>query len=320
MVALAFLRLIRIRILILIAVVQYLMRWCLLGPMFNINDFDFIITDGQFALLVLAGVLIAGGGYAINDYFDVKIDRINKPKKVVVDRFIPRRIAMATHIIFSAIGLALAFFVSYQLGIWKLSVLYFFASFALWFYSTSFRHQFLFGNLVIALLAGFVPMMVGIYEIPLQNREHSDLITEYGFSVFNQPAYWVIGYAIVFFILTLAREITKDIVDIKGDRLYGGNTIPIVLGITYTKAIIISVYVILGLAITWYYFNFLIHHTGMTPLFLLVCGLIVFQFILIFRSKTKKHFSRSANLNNIMTILVALSSILVMLSIQTNFE
>lgn len=67
-----------------------------------------------FLLLVIASVLIAAAGYIINDYFDLHIDVLNKPQKVVIDRKIKRRWAIVLHLVFSAIGLALSFYISYR--------------------------------------------------------------------------------------------------------------------------------------------------------------------------------------------------------------
>lgn len=315
MVIIAFFRLIRLPILLLIVCIQYVMRWCILEPMFQINGFDFIISDSRFAMLVLASILIAGGGYAINDYFDAKIDRINKPKRVLVDRLIKRRTAMATHVAMSTIGMFIAVFVSWRLGVWQLSVLYFFVSFCLWFYSTTFQHQFLIGNIIISLMAAFIPLLVGIYEIPLQNWAHVDLIRESGSSTFNVPAFWILGYATALFILTLAREITKDVVDMKGDKLYGARTIPIVLGVKRTKWIMVLVYLLFTAFIGWLYLNFLIENEKISVVFILILAATAFQLIIIFKAKTKRQFAHSGNLNNLVTFLVLLSAIMVRLSI-----
>ena len=80
MVIYAYFKLVRFPILILIAIIQYSVRYFVLEPMLKINGFDLIMGDLNFAILVLSSILIAGGGYAINDYFDAKIDRLNKPK------------------------------------------------------------------------------------------------------------------------------------------------------------------------------------------------------------------------------------------------
>ncbi|MBP8156165.1 MAG: UbiA family prenyltransferase, partial [Leadbetterella sp.] len=84
-----FLKLIRWNNLLIIAFSQYLVRYFLVE-----NTENSIFTDWEFLILVLSTVFIAAGGYIINDYFDVKIDQINKPDEVFVGRIIKRRYAL----------------------------------------------------------------------------------------------------------------------------------------------------------------------------------------------------------------------------------
>src|SRR5688572_22737914 len=57
------------------------------------------IFDPRLLLLSLSTVAIAAAGYIINDYYDVKIDYINKPERVVVGKSITRRFAILFHVI-----------------------------------------------------------------------------------------------------------------------------------------------------------------------------------------------------------------------------
>ena len=180
----------------------------------------------------------------------MKIDRVNKLNKVIVDRYIKRRIAMVLHMILSGLGLLFAAYLSYKVGMWQLSALYVFAIFTLWHYSTTLQHQFLVGNLAISLMAGFVPLIVGLFEIPLQNQAHPEVVEQLGYSIFNVPAFWIIGLSSAIFILTLAREITKDVIDFRGDRIFGSRSIPVQVGVKSTKSILISVYAVFGAAFT----------------------------------------------------------------------
>ena len=82
---LAFLKLIRLPNLLIIAFTQYMIRLCLIEPSLGIYSMYLQTSDLEFFLLVLATVLVAAGGYVINDYFDVKIDHINKPEQLVID-------------------------------------------------------------------------------------------------------------------------------------------------------------------------------------------------------------------------------------------
>lgn len=318
--ALAYLRLVRFPILLLIGVIQYAVRWFILKPMLAINGYDLIVTDGAFLLLVSSSMLIAAGGYAINDYFDVKIDRVNKNKKVIVDRFIKRRVAMMLHLVLTGIGFAIAGYLSWKLGLWQMIAIYVFAVFTLWHYSTNLQHQFLVGNLAIALMAGSVPLIVGLFEIPLQNAAHPELIQQLGYSIFNIPAYWIIGLSSALFLLTLAREITKDVIDVRGDRLFGAKTVPIQLGVKTTKSILITIYAIFGAAFTWVYIEFLHVHLGMTTIFSVVVLLLLAQITLIFKARTKRHFNSTVHLNNSITLIILLSTYLVKLSIESYFS
>lgn len=315
----AYLQLIRAPILLLIASIQYAMRHFIIEPMLNINGFELQVSQMNFFWLVLSSLLIAAGGYCINDYFDVKIDRINKIKRVVVDRLIARRMAMILHMVLTGAGVFLAAFVSFKLGVWQLTSLFILVSFALWIYSTTLQHQLLIGNLVISILAGGVSLIVGLYEIPLQNAANKAMIQEMGFSVFNVPAYWIMGFSALIFLLTLGREITKDVVDVRGDKLYGSKTIPAIWGVKASKSVIITVYAFFGVLFSWFYFNYLSVHLGMSTVFSVVALALVLQIVLLVRARTKKHFSYSVNLNNLITILLILSTYLAKISIESYF-
>lgn len=321
MVIIAYFKLIRLPILLLIVAIQYATRLFVIEPMLHISGYGLIMTDQDFLLLVISTVLIAAGGYAINDYFDAKIDRVNKPKRVVLDRLIKRRVAMALHLVLSGLGFALSAYLSWKVGMWKLTSLFFFAIFTLWFYSTNLKNQFLVGNLVIAALAGFVPLIVGLFEIPMQNAAHPDLINKLGFSIFNIQAYWVMGYAALLCGLTLIREITKDVIDIRGDRMFDCRTLPIVLGVKSTKVVIMLLYLALMAALAWLYALYLhMHSLAFVGLFAMVELGMAAQFVLVFMAKTKTQFLHSANLNNLVTLLVVLSMFLLKLSIEQNFD
>ena len=79
---------------------------------------------GEFALLLLSTLLIAAAGYIINDYFDTKADRINKPEKVFVGRTISRRWALMLHVAFSSVGALMAIYLAWRCGNLKLRKLH----------------------------------------------------------------------------------------------------------------------------------------------------------------------------------------------------
>src|SRR5690606_14241475 len=97
-------------------------------------------------------VMIAGAGYIINDYFDIRIDNINRPEKMVLERTIPRRMAIIMHTALNLIALFLAGLVARKAGNYSWLLLQLCCTLLLWFYSTHFKRQFATGNIVVSLL------------------------------------------------------------------------------------------------------------------------------------------------------------------------
>ncbi|MEM9022670.1 MAG: geranylgeranylglycerol-phosphate geranylgeranyltransferase [Bacteroidota bacterium] len=298
----AFLQLIRLPNLLIIAATQYLMRECLIKVLLRVRStelsgyFEVQVSEGQFFLLTLSTVLIAAAGYIINDYFDIKIDRVNKPHKVVIDRYIKRRVAMGAHIVINFLAIAIAVVVSFQLNRLVLVSIHIFSAGALWFYSTDFKNKFLVGNLVIAINAALVPLIVGLYEVPLLNERYTEEVAQFG-PIFNLIAYWIIGYTVFAFVLTVAREITKDIVDIKGDKNYGCQTIPIVLGIKPTKYSILLIYALFAAGVAYVQQTYLPDRATLFFCLFILGGLTGWASLVIIKAKTKPQFALASSIN-----------------------
>src|SRR5688572_33495232 len=101
----AFLKLVRLPNLFFIALSQVLFQYCIYRPMYegSIPANDTL----HFIFLMLASVSIAAAGYIINDYFDINIDEVNKPNRMIVDKVISRRWAIAWHFMLITVGLVL---------------------------------------------------------------------------------------------------------------------------------------------------------------------------------------------------------------------
>ncbi len=245
----SFLKLIRLPNLLIIALTQYMIRLFLIEPILNLAGMYLQISDLEFFLLVFATVLVAAGGYIINDYFDVRIDQINKPNQLVIDKGVKRRVAMGAHAVLSFIGVAIGLVISWRCNILLAGGTLFASSvIGLWFYSTSFKYKFLSGNIVISIFTGMIPFMVALFEIPRIIARYNSKLTlqqeELGAMVTDTILLWVGVYAIMALGLSLIREIIKDMEDVEGDNEYGCKTIPIVLGIKKAKIIVASLIVL----------------------------------------------------------------------------
>src|SRR5687767_11217628 len=130
--ALELLKLMRWQNLLIIAVTQYLVRFFIIKPVFFNYKIEHSLSEWQFALFVLATVCIAAAGYIINDYFDVEIDRINKPDDMVIGNMISKRTAFQLHLVFNAVGVTLGFAVAFFAANVKLGFIFVVVAGLLW--------------------------------------------------------------------------------------------------------------------------------------------------------------------------------------------
>lgn len=249
-----FIRLLRPVNLLIIVATMYFMRIFILKAILGANDLALLMTDWQFALLVVSIVFIAAGGNIINDYFDLRADRINKPHRVIIGKHVKRRVAMVSHVTLSIAGILIGGYLSWEVGMWKLVIIHLFAAASLWYYSVIFKRELLIGNLVVSLLSALIPLTVGLFEIPLVMDAHGDEVRAFFTQVdpgadpnwfFKILYYFILGFAGFAFLLTFIREIQKDLADVRGDRQVGCRTMPIVLGERRTKLIVM---VLLGMS------------------------------------------------------------------------
>ncbi|MBR6493150.1 MAG: geranylgeranylglycerol-phosphate geranylgeranyltransferase [Paludibacteraceae bacterium] len=200
-------------------------------------------------LLMLATVLIAAGGYVINDYFDVKIDRINRPDEVIVTRSISKPTAMRLSIILSGIGIGFGIVLAILLRSMTFAILFIIIPGLLWFYSSSYKRLFMIGNLIISLLAALTPMIVAMANVAILQLRYATILP-YTTLVHDLYA-WLGGFALFAFLLTWVREIVKDMQDQMGDRELECHSMPVVWGDHWTK-VFVTVLIVLTLAIIGY--------------------------------------------------------------------
>jgi len=230
------LQVVRYRNLIIVAATMYLMRFFILQPLLNQKGMTLLLNELNFLMLTLATVFITAAGYVINDYFDTRTDLINRPQTVIVGKSLSRRVVISLHWLLNVAGVALGIIVSFAIGKPLLSLVFFVIPGLLWFYSTTYKRQFLLGNIIVAFLTALVPLMPLLFELPMLYDTYWQTLI-FVPSVFNTIIYWVGGYAIFAFWLTLFREIVKDIEDFEGDSEYGRNTLPVVLGLLMSRTI-----------------------------------------------------------------------------------
>ena len=229
---LAFLKLIRWQNLLFIVITQILYENCVYLPIYGSH------STNQLGFIILASVLIAAAGYIINDYFDLNIDQINKPDRVIVNNSVSRRWAIFWHLVLSLLGLFFTVLALPPSLFWYLILANLFSILLLWLYSTNFKKQLLIGNVVISILTSWVILILFFSKSPLSfdniiSADYKEI------RLFRLTMLYA-GFA---FIISLIREVLKDMEDRVGDARYGCKTIPIVWGLPASK-VFVAVWII----------------------------------------------------------------------------
>jgi geranylgeranylglycerol-phosphate geranylgeranyltransferase len=157
------------------------------------------------ALASLSGALVAAGGYAINDYFDVEIDKVNRPTRPIPNGVLSATEAWWVWRLLSSAGIIVGAFIGpYALGVvicWVIS---------LYFYSKRYKRSVLVGNLLVGVMTGLAFVFGGI----IAGNVESSFIP-----------------AVFAFLVNLSRELVKDVEDVEGDAQNNARTLPVKHGV-----------------------------------------------------------------------------------------
>lgn len=232
-------------------------------------------------LLMVSTMMVAAGGYIINDYYDLKIDMINRPEQVVVGKTLSRRKALVSHLLISMAGIMIGTLFS-----WKIGALHIFSTFLLWYYSNHLRRFFI-GKIVIASLTAFSVLAVGIgYEVVSYRLM--------AFATFGAAVVWV-------------RELIKELGNAKGTKAFGVESVHEVWGVRGTKALIWTITVVaVGLVV---YFVIQVKTQIIAYYYAAHLPLIIWFSYKVYRADRKAHFLWLKNFTNLL-ILSGLVSML----------
>jgi geranylgeranylglycerol-phosphate geranylgeranyltransferase len=181
------------------------------------------LISGIFNLYVPVACIIVfiftGAGNAINDYVDHKIDAINKPERPIPSG----RISLNVAAIYATILFIIATIMSLLIGIIP-GIIVVLSAILMFLYAYKLKKSCLIGNLSIAFLTGLCFVFAGVV---LQTVYLSILLGFYAF------------------LMTMAREIVKDMEDVEGDSMEGANTFPIKFGMK-SSSILAAFFMILA--------------------------------------------------------------------------
>ncbi len=233
--------------------------------------------------LIVSTLMVAAGGYIINDYYDQKIDMINRPRTVVVGTQLSRRWALGSHWTLSTLAVVIGFLAAPIVG-W----FHCFSIFMLWYFSNSLKRFFL-GKMVIGWLAGMAIIVVSFL---------------YGVASLKLLAFAVFGGGLIWI-----RELVKDIENVKGSRMHGVRDMVNIWGLIGTKWFI----GLLGAASLILLIAFVarLGSPVLTIYYIVLLPLILWFTILLVKADRRIHFRKLRMILNVLILLGLLSMLLV---------
>lgn len=208
---------------------------------------DYTLPMWAFVASVIAVICVTAAGNIINDYFDQKVDKINKPEKVVVGKKVKRRVAIVLHQGMNVLAVIMSLLVCYAADYyWPMAIPVLVIT-LLWWYSPILKKQVLIGNITVAACTAAVPLWGTIFEIHGLRESYADMLVNPD-EFFQRMWLWTLALCFFAFILTLMREAVKDMEDISGDKAGDYHTLPIVHGETKTKQYVYALMIIYMMA------------------------------------------------------------------------
>jgi 4-hydroxybenzoate polyprenyltransferase len=282
-----FFRFLRFSNLLIVAVSQYLIRYCLIKPaLLDGNSVNYWQNDElSFGLFVGMTVFAATGGYIINDIIDESIDAVNKPEKQFIGVYFDRKNAYKLYGLFIIIGLLCAISLCFYSGHNDWIFYYTSASMLLFAYSKWLKKRVLIGNIVVAIFTACVAwgLILPLITTPIAATAAYKIRVEI-----------LVLYCLFAFLSNLWREIIKDIEDIEGDALHACQTMPIKWGIKFAKNTAFSAGISLLLLVIFFITELLNfyqnqqYNTLPSIIWLIVCVILPLLYTLFIQYKAKE--------------------------------
>tara|TARA_R110000787_G_scaffold263713_2_gene369558 strand:- start:5588 stop:6496 length:909 start_codon:yes stop_codon:yes gene_type:complete len=292
-----FLKLIRSKNLFMVLLTMVLTKYALISSYLSQTS----LTNLEFILLSLSVLLITAGGYIINDIFDIEVDKINKPEKVIVSDSISLKNAWIYYFMLSSIGLLLGIYLSFEKQLNFFSLYFIVAIILLFLYSRFLKRLPLIGNLTISLLVSLSIFLIYAFDNSVLNFK-SDGLNSLFLTV-------IIFYYLLFsFFSTLVRELIKDIEDVNGDNALKMKTIPVILGIKRTRNIVIGIsFLILFFLFLVFKESFLSEEYELSLIILIESILFLGLIYKLWNAQTKKEFHFLSNFMKVIMLVGILS-------------
>ena len=246
-----------------------------------------VVFDLHFLYIVLASVCVVSAGYIINNFYDDKVDRINRPLKTGLDNFVKQETKLRLYFFLNFLGFFFGFFVS-----WKAGLFFAFYIFAIWFYSHKLKKY-----PVTGLITATTLTVMPFFTLFIYYKNFSEII---------------FIHAIFLFLVIMARELIKDLQNMKGAIANNYETFTVVYGEKKTKKLSI---ILLFLTLIPSFFLFSYPELSYMKYYFYF-ALITLLFVTIYLWKSTKR-NQYSSLHNVLKLLL-LIGVLCLVFIDTS--
>lgn len=305
-----FLKLIRFQNLLLLALMQLIFRFGYL----ELINIPLSLWYWQYALLIAATVLIAAGGYVINDIFDQETDLENHSKKTIIGNSITESKAYIIYASLTITGVLCGFILANSVEKSNFAVIFVLIATLLYFYASTLKQIAIVGNIIVATLLAFSVIIIGIFDIVPNTFDFNQKQMMLAFAI-------LFDYAKFAFIINLVREIIKDIEDIKGDTLQEMKTLPILIGVAKTNKIALVLLLLPVLYLFYYVKSNLFDNNLLYAVFYMIALVIapmIICLIKIWNAKEKSDYTQISSLLKWIIFFGILSIAVITLNIKFN--
>lgn len=265
----------------IIVLAQYLAAIFIFSPEKSLGE---IIFNLDLYFLILATICVIASGYIINNFYDSKKDRINKPIKSKIDSIVGQKIKLRIYFFLNFIGVGFGFLVS-----WRAALFFSIYIFLIWLYSHKLKKYPLTGLFSASILS-----ILPFFAIFIYYKNFSEII-------FTHAAF-------LFFVLMI-RELLKDLENIKGDIVQDYQTIPVKYGEHFTK-ILITLLVLLTMNPVYFLWEY--PEIGMMKYYFYLVGLVFIIFLVfLWKAKSKRDYVILHNTIKLIILIGVLSLMLI---------
>lgn len=272
------------------------------------------LGHGGFVVLVLVAVLLTAAGNIINDYFDQRVDQINKPDRVIVGKRIKRRVAIVLHQAFNILAVMLAAGCCAAADFWWPIAIPIVVATVLWFYSPVLKKKWLVGNIAVAFCTALVPYWAAVFDLHQMEVKCVDQWVD-GEHVMSKIQLVLGLICLASFLLNLIREALKDAEDVVGDASGDYQTLPVVSGLQSTVRyclVVLTIYLVLMIFLMMrpvLQFQSNKAYLLISMAMIVVPGIV--SFVLISRCETRESFSRASTMVK-WTMLIGLIAVVIL--------